>query len=339
MWLEPHSEELRKQLEEELKLSSTNLKSHAWYHGPIPWEMSESLVVNRGDFLIRDSQSSPGHFVLTCHWEQKILHLLIRKTVVWSSETYTRVQFSLGHETFDSVPALVHHHVGSRSALTRCSGAQIHQPANRTLPISYLETAFCTAGSKEEEDRVRPNSPSFVQQKRSEEHDSTGEPYISSPHTSLSRSSFSSRALSASPSQDTTGPFSSPSSTLHRRHLKLPHMTQDSPSSSDKDGSYTQLHPQSYMERLQVEEGLMSAGPLRLEDGNVCFSPVVETASSFKPSKYQSPLIPRENKPLEVSILRRVKELLAEVDPRTAARHITKNDCMVTPNDHDGLPK
>lgn len=39
--------------------------------------------------------------------------------------------------------------------------------------------------------------------------------------------------------------------------------------------------------------------------------------------------MPRENKPLEVGILRRVKKLLAEIDPRTAAKHITKADCMV----------
>lgn len=38
-WLEPPSEKLRKQLEEELKLSGSNLKSHAWYHGRIPWEV------------------------------------------------------------------------------------------------------------------------------------------------------------------------------------------------------------------------------------------------------------------------------------------------------------
>ena len=38
-WLEPPSETQRKQLEEELKLSGTNLKSNAWYHGHIPWEV------------------------------------------------------------------------------------------------------------------------------------------------------------------------------------------------------------------------------------------------------------------------------------------------------------
>lgn len=83
------------------------------------------------------------------------------------------------------------------------------------------------------------------------------------------------------------------------------------------------------MDRLRAEEGSAGVDPLRVEDGNVYFSPVVETVSSFKPSRYQSLLMAKENKPLEVGILRRVKELLAEVDPRTAARHITKADCMV----------
>lgn len=57
--------------------------------------------------------------------------------------------------------------------------------------------------------------------------------------------------------------------------------------------------------------------------------PLVETCSSFMPGKYQSTLLPAENKPLEMSVLKRVKELLAEVDPKTAAKHITMADCMV----------
>lgn len=111
-------------------------------------QVSESLVVNHGDFLIRDSQSNQGDFVLTSHWQHKTLHFLIRKTVLQSSETYTRVQYSLEEEAFDSLPALVHFYVGSRAALTQWSGAQIQRPVNRTLPLSYLETAFGTiAGS------------------------------------------------------------------------------------------------------------------------------------------------------------------------------------------------
>uniref|UniRef100_A0A665TWM9 SH2 domain containing 3Cb n=1 Tax=Echeneis naucrates TaxID=173247 RepID=A0A665TWM9_ECHNA len=282
-WLEPPSEQQRKQLEEELKLSSTNLKSHAWYHGHIPWEVSESLVSNHGDFLIRDSQSSLGDFVLTSRWEQKTLHFLIRRTAV-----QTRVQFSLEGEAFESVPALVHFYVGSRAALSRWSGAQIHQPVNRTLPLSCLETAFCTATGPPT-CRRGPGS---------------GEEGVCPRRRSVS-----------------TQPTVSPDGTLHRHQ----------PPSSDADGScYTELYPgpQSYVERL-VEEGSTGLGLLRVEDGNVYFSPVVETVSSFKPSRYQSPLMPKENKPLEVGILRRVKELLAEVDPRTAAKHITKADCKM----------
>uniref|UniRef100_A0A3Q3IRD4 SH2 domain containing 3Cb n=1 Tax=Monopterus albus TaxID=43700 RepID=A0A3Q3IRD4_MONAL len=281
-WLEPPSEKLRKQLEEELKLSSTNLKSHAWYHGRIPWEVSESLVLNHGDFLIRDSLSSQGDFVLTSRWKQKTLHFLIKEMLVQSSETYTRVQYSLEDEAFDSLPALVHFLVGSSAALTRHSAAQIHQPVNRTLPLSYLETTFCTAASQ----RADPARP------------------LPSPKNTLQRQS---------------------------NNRPQPPLNQDAPS-SDTDGScYTELYPgpQSYVDRLWVKEGSVGTDPLRVEDGNMYFSPVVETVSCFKPSRYQSSLMPKENKPLEVGVLRRVKELLAELDPRAVAKHITKADCMV----------
>lgn len=52
------------------------------------------------------------------------------------------------------------------------------------------------------------------------------------------------------------------------------------------------------------------------------------TILSF-PCRFESPLLPAENKPLEMSVLKRVKELLAEVDARTAAKHITLVDCTV----------
>ncbi|XP_075935001.1 SH2 domain containing 3Cb [Anarhichas minor] len=353
-WLEPPSDKLRKQLEEELKLSGTNLKSHAWHHGRVPWEVSESLVVNHGDFLIRDSQSSQGDFVLTVRWEQKTLHFVIRRSVVQSSETYPRVQYSLEGEAFDSLPALVHFYVGSRAALTRWSGAQIHRPVNRTLPLSYLETAFCTAvsppschrglknGSVGGQEKVCPRSPSSLHHREvavNREQDNrppltAGESSLSTLYnTSESRSPGSSRAASVAPSPSLSRRLypASPNGTLRQRCTEgpRPHRNRDSPSSDDLGSCYTELYPQSYVERLRVEDGSAGIDPLRVEDGNVYLSPVVETVSFFKPSGYQSALMLTENKPLEVGVLRRVKELLAEVDPRTAAKHITKADCMV----------
>ncbi|CAG5919377.1 unnamed protein product [Menidia menidia] len=163
-WLEPPSEKVKKQLEEELKLSGTDPKSQAWYHGLIPWEVSESLVVNQGDFLIRASQSSRGDFVLTSRWEQKTLHFPIRRVVLQSAELSPRVQYSLEGKQFDSLPALVHFYLGSRAALTQWSGAQIHQPVNRTLPLGQLEAAFSTGG----EERLSLKSPSRLHHKGAE---------------------------------------------------------------------------------------------------------------------------------------------------------------------------
>lgn len=56
----------------------------------------------------------------------------------------------------------------------------------------------------------------------------------------------------------------------------------------------------------------------------------MDTVSCFKPGVYQSPLMPPENKPLETRILKKVKDVLFEVDIKTMAIHITKVDCMVS---------
>uniref|UniRef100_A0A672FVB2 SH2 domain containing 3C n=1 Tax=Salarias fasciatus TaxID=181472 RepID=A0A672FVB2_SALFA len=328
-WLQPPTETLRKQLEEELKLSEHDVRSHAWYHGPIPTEVSESLLLNHGDFLVRDSQSSHGDFVLSSCWEQKTLHLPIRRTVVPSTHTYPRVQYSLeegeGEEgkAFSSLQALVHFYVGGRAALTRGGGAQMVQPVNRTLPLSYLETrpvllrvplgaAALPGGdsppkhlfSEHLERKLKvPQGSELVEMLSSFLVQSVD---VTEPHQTLLLS-----------------PAAPPSS-----RTSSPNTTRPSPHRPSSDHCYTELcpGPQSYVDRLQAEDGVH---PLRTEDGDVYFSPVMETLSCFKPSRYTSALMPQDNKPLEVGILRRVKEVLVDVDPRTAAKHITKADCTV----------
>lgn len=48
--LDSSPEKLHKELEEELKLSSTDLRSHAWYHGRIPREVSRTQAGVSGPF-------------------------------------------------------------------------------------------------------------------------------------------------------------------------------------------------------------------------------------------------------------------------------------------------
>lgn len=134
------------------KLVSDTSLDHLWIKSSqfgqnVTFEMSlqvsETLVLSQGDFLVRQSQSSPGDFVLTCRWDQRSLHFLIRKTAIQAGETYTQVQYAVEGQGFDTIPALVHFYMGSRAVVTKHSGVQILQPVNRTLPLSYLETAFC----------------------------------------------------------------------------------------------------------------------------------------------------------------------------------------------------
>ncbi|XP_068822809.1 breast cancer anti-estrogen resistance protein 3 isoform X1 [Capricornis sumatraensis] len=135
-------ERLKKELEEELLLSSEDLRSHAWYHGRIPRQVSENLMRRDGDFLVRDSLSSPGDFVLTCQWKNLPQHFKIRRTVVRLSEAYSRVQYQFEMESFDSIPGLVRCYVGNRRPISQQSGAVIFQPVNRTVPLRCLEERY-----------------------------------------------------------------------------------------------------------------------------------------------------------------------------------------------------
>ncbi|KAJ8006071.1 hypothetical protein DPEC_G00124450 [Dallia pectoralis] len=411
-WLDFPSEKLRRELEGELKLDSSNLMSHGWYHGNIPWELSETLVWNHGDFLIRDSLSSLGDYVLTSCWNNKTLHFLISRVLVQKSESHARVQYTLEGEAFQSVSALVHFYVGNRMALTEQSGAQLHSPVNRTLPLRYLEAAFALANHKANHkgcqyshhpqrgvlgnncsgnmtDRICPLSPSAVHHKGAVNSfrlpsSPTGEsPFSavtqqprsstvprlpgaispsaisnhyrnmtqtspspvpshqnhtpatqrtptlaqsSSTHTSLTTDTQQTATAKASPS------YNSPSTDSQQTGIQAsPESIYVSP---ETDSSSSQLRPsaapiQSYVERLCVVEDLLSMrDPVKEDNMNVYEVPIAETASTFIPRRYQSPLMPTENRPLEVGVLRRVKELLSQVDAKTLSKHITKADCM-----------
>ncbi|XP_062047751.1 breast cancer anti-estrogen resistance protein 3 isoform X1 [Lepus europaeus] len=135
-------ERLKKELEEELLLSSEDLRSHAWYHGHIPRQVSENLMQRDGDFLVRDSLSSPGNFVLTCQWKNLAQHFKITRTVLRLSEAYSRVQYQFETESFDSIPGLVRCYVGNRRPISQQSGAIIFQPINRTVPLRCLEERY-----------------------------------------------------------------------------------------------------------------------------------------------------------------------------------------------------
>ncbi|XP_078074983.1 breast cancer anti-estrogen resistance protein 3 isoform X2 [Mustelus asterias] len=451
-------EKLRKELEEELKLNSEDLRSHAWYHGHIPRKVAETLIQRDGDFLIRDSLSSPGNQVLTCQWKDAPHHFKINKVIVRVNEGFTRLQYQFERESFDSIPALVRCYVGNRKPVFEQIGAIIFQPINRTLPLRCMEEKYGRAplvrqhsystsdGNLDAERRLslnvsngpsqerllspgnlwrnkdksgsQPASLDYVQDRRhplkthqsesylplgmkapqlpQQQHQPqqqqqkrmegiahmkspvfrTGsEPTLSPTFVrSPTLESQVGEALRGSDSQLCPKPPPKPSKVPS---LRMPH----SPSLlNDPDrGRYGAVTPErgnyscelnhdasveqavtdqylfqsdSFVERLKTEEApkisfqrsksvlsishespfqfFVSPAEAEEEANDLVFSgPFFETDSCFKPNDFKSKLLPMDNKPLDTWVIRRVKELFANNDPTTIAKHILKVDCQV----------
>uniref|UniRef100_A0A8D2LF34 SH2 domain containing 3A n=1 Tax=Varanus komodoensis TaxID=61221 RepID=A0A8D2LF34_VARKO len=319
------SEKLRKELEEELKLGTEQLCSHAWYHGCLPRQEAESLLQDEGEFLIRDSRSSPGDYVLTCCWRGQALHFKIIRVVLRPRKGYSRTLFQFEQEQFVSVPALVRFYVGNRKAISDDSGAVVSQPVNRHVPLRWLEEHYGNTGqgaAKEElflrvpgspeallgtQDQIQPPplSPAFR----------TGSDPVLRPNTALPHP-LGGPALSGSEGQ---------------LHSKAPPKPLRAPSMLGSD--YCELvpkapeGPRTHVERLQTEERWRGRGDAEEEEQGF-ERPLLEAASSFQPCHFHSLLLAPGNKPLEPSTLRHLKDIFAQHDCQATALHILQMDCQ-----------
>ncbi|XP_028341923.1 breast cancer anti-estrogen resistance protein 3 homolog isoform X2 [Physeter macrocephalus] len=432
-------ERLKKELEEELLLSSEDLRSHAWYHGRIPRQVSENLVQRDGDFLVRDSLSSPGNFVLTCQWKNLPQHFKIRRTVLRLSEAYSRVQYQFDMESFDSIPGLVRCYVGNRRPISQQSGAIIFQPINRTVPLRCLEEHYGTSPGRAQEGSLVEGRPDVAKRLSL----TMGSPQAreqSLPRGNLLRNREKSgsqpacldhmqdrRALSLKahqsesylpiggklpPQSPGVGTRPCPNSPVFRtgseptlspavvrrvssdagaggalrgsdsqlcpkpppKPCKAPMLKAPrSPSTwLNSEASYCELNPalaagcdgaarppfcaqDSYVDLLTTkqnggpaawnsdtsylilddDDGAKPWEPLPTqrdkgqEDEGTFVTPLLETASSFKPNDLESKLLPPENRPLETAMLKRAKELFTNNDPKVIAQHMLSMDCKV----------
>lgn len=72
-------QECARQLEWELSLNSSELISHGWYRGSMERAEAEGALGREGAFLVRDSASQPGHYVLSCRHAGQFLHFVINR--------------------------------------------------------------------------------------------------------------------------------------------------------------------------------------------------------------------------------------------------------------------
>ncbi|KAM8946687.1 breast cancer anti-estrogen resistance protein 3 homolog [Pelodytes ibericus] len=396
------TEMLKKELEEELKLSSEDLRSHAWYHGPLPRQEAELLLKNDGDFLIRDSLSSPGDYVLSCACTRQVLHFKIIAVTLRPKLGHSRTLYQLEQDQFPNIPSLVRSYVGDKKMVSESSRAVIICPITRDLPLTALHERhnaqrlnserrknFRLADSSllRTKDRFgsQPGNLDVLKERPLQSAQSEGNLLASvTGEASLIVQEQSPMPLSPifrtgsdpilrvkahpAPTLDNGGNNSLRGSDS-QLHPKAPPKPIRAPSillleTTDSD-TYCEIIPRApvthrkNMDTIKVEErwrnraratettfGFLESDTLRdvcqpqvdnaepsqpaitndEEDGFV--RPQIQNTSSFQPQHFQSLLLPPENKPLEPSALRRLKEIVSSRDCRESALHILREDCQ-----------
>lgn len=83
-------------------------------------------------------------------------------------------------------------------------------------------------------------------------------------------------------------------------------------------------------QHLDLPENKMEKGEELMEVKAKIFKrPVFETTSAFRPAEFETRLLPPENKPLEMSVLKQAKHLLVSQDHRTIAKTLLYADSQV----------
>lgn len=98
-----------------------------WFHGHLSGKEAEKLILERGkngSFLVRESQSKPGDFVLSVRTDDRVTHVMIR-----CQDNYYDVG---GGEKFKSLADLIEHY--KKNPMVETSGTVVHlkQPFNAT---------------------------------------------------------------------------------------------------------------------------------------------------------------------------------------------------------------
>ncbi|XP_063305002.1 tyrosine-protein kinase Fes/Fps [Pelobates fuscus] len=93
------------------------LSQQTWYHGAIPRTEVQELLVNNGDFLVRESQGKQ-EYVLSVLWDAQPRHFIIQ---------CVDNLYRLEGDAFTTIPLLIDHFMKSKQAVTKKSGVILNK--------------------------------------------------------------------------------------------------------------------------------------------------------------------------------------------------------------------
>lgn len=109
-------------------LNCADPTSERWFHGHMSGRQAENLLQEKGkngSFLVRESRSKPGDFVLSVRCEDKIIHIMIHRDE-------DKIYDIGGGQGFETLTELVEHY--KHNAMVETTGNVVHlkQPFNAT---------------------------------------------------------------------------------------------------------------------------------------------------------------------------------------------------------------
>uniref|UniRef100_T1K4U8 SH2 domain-containing protein n=1 Tax=Tetranychus urticae TaxID=32264 RepID=T1K4U8_TETUR len=319
-------------LEWELSLDSSDLRSHAWYHGNIERDTAESLVIDEGSFLVRDSSTKQGEYVLTCRWNGSIFHFVINRQVLppFAVGFPDRIQYSFEDEPFDTVSGLITFSVCNRKPISLSSGALISIPVARTVPLSN-DSQGTQSIDQPMEDQL---TMSTIAQLSSLTLDSR------LPIRSDSRSSIESLNRYQKPIMRSIPGSGSitPSVMTYSDRLNQPSLQNGPTISQEREISknepvYANAEVyQDYMRKRESEDfayfsdysDSRSAGSK--EDYSSYIISANYSSSRINPINFHTYLLPKNNKPLDGSAMNKIRSTLLDTGARLLANHVTQSD-------------
>lgn len=125
------------QIELKYPVISQDPTPERWFHGPLSAKEAEKLVLEKGkngSFLVRQSQSKPGDYVLSVRTDDKVTHVMIR---------CQDGKYDVGGgEQFDSLTDLVEFY--KKNPMVETSGTVVHLRA----PFNATKIAASTIGNR-----------------------------------------------------------------------------------------------------------------------------------------------------------------------------------------------
>nr|XP_002130488.1 breast cancer anti-estrogen resistance protein 3-like isoform X1 [Ciona intestinalis] len=299
----PQSVETQKNLYRDVK-SSNNTKEISnclWYHFKLRREEAQAMVVNDGDFLLRQSLSSVDDYVLTLRWNATVLHFKINKFVQRHDAVNSSTFFVFERAYFDSIYSLIMYHMENQIPISVLTGALIQHPITRQTPaVGFNERQTVLRmdahGTKENNSNVM----------KTEKEDKV-------------------------PPLNVVTKFDIPPKPSRVPSFRKPVIRHGSGTRSATGKSLTKsVTSKKGEDKSEILQERSSALNVSKQQPDNSKEPVLS---------YVSNILQTNNKPLDSQAMAAVKKILLQTDPFKIAKHITYHDYKICEIHDNGLEK